>query len=360
VQASYRSPARRARRARARRRPARRRGVAAEARRAAAQRTAALCHERSASVRRFGPPKRRNHPQLNASAAAACAASAGAGRGSAPASQRRAAMRDGAAPTSAAARSMPAAMTALRSDTAPRSARREADATSSARSLRGALLARGSGRCALGTPLSAPFPARRSRRTPSLARTRRPGAVTSAMPATAAIATVAVVGLAAAWPALWWLQVRALEKPAFTVLRTLGPRSEVRAYAPYIIAEAEVPDERTGGVCPRCACRGRLRVLSSAAAALTRAARGSVVAGLAARGSPSPLLLVTSSCLRYARPSRRQDAQRHERGLPFCRCVPTTLQGSLLALGHLGDVAFIDTKDGGLLTLANSRLHLRR
>ena len=60
-------------------------------------------------------------------------------------------------------------------------------------------------------------------------------------------AAAAVVALGAAWPALSWLQVRALEKPAYTVLRKLSNRSEVRLYAPYIIAEAEIPDASTDG-----------------------------------------------------------------------------------------------------------------
>ena len=57
----------------------------------------------------------------------------------------------------------------------------------------------------------------------------------------------AVVALGAAWPALSYLQVRALEKPAYTVLRKLSERSEVRLYAPYIIAEADIPDASTEG-----------------------------------------------------------------------------------------------------------------
>ena len=60
-------------------------------------------------------------------------------------------------------------------------------------------------------------------------------------------AAAAVVALGAAWPALSYLQVRSLEKPAYTVLRKLSARSEVRLYAPYIIAEAEIPDATTDG-----------------------------------------------------------------------------------------------------------------
>jgi hypothetical protein len=57
-------------------------------------------------------------------------------------------------------------------------------------------------------------------------------------------AAVAVGATAAAvfvaWPAFWWLQVRALEKPSYKVLKKLSASAELRRYGSYTIAEAEI------------------------------------------------------------------------------------------------------------------------
>ena len=73
------------------------------------------------------------------------------------------------------------------------------------------------------------------------------------MVSTAAAAAIGVVGgvtalFAVGWPLSAWLLVRACEKPSYKVLRSLRARrgllggggAEVRLYAPYVYAEAEV------------------------------------------------------------------------------------------------------------------------
>lgn len=69
---------------------------------------------------------------------------------------------------------------------------------------------------------------------------------------TALVVTGSVVGLAAvSWPILSWLQVKVLEKPRYSVIRSLGSdrswwtgktSAELRQYAPYLIAEVTVKD----------------------------------------------------------------------------------------------------------------------
>ena len=55
------------------------------------------------------------------------------------------------------------------------------------------------------------------------------------------------VALGAAWPVFWWLSVRTLEKPSYVAVRKLSDKAEVRRYAPYVIAEATLPDSDLRG-----------------------------------------------------------------------------------------------------------------